>query len=162
MSSLFLSSLFNKHVQHFWFTWRASEPRKARYSMYAQCADTREVGESERRTKRPVRYIPYGPLSRIFEFSTLAGPDHQSRGGRPSDETLRKVCMGSRTPCTDALEIATWRKHIHATLEVRCGVSDLTDILIHVFADSVGRERIVVFPFAYGKLRISLFVTLSH
>jgi hypothetical protein len=30
-------------------------------------------------------------------FSTLAGLDRQSRCGRASEESLRKICMGSRT-----------------------------------------------------------------
>jgi hypothetical protein len=86
---------------------------------WAQCTDAPERASDGRNAP----YGMYGPLSRIFEFSTLAGPDHQSRSGRPSEETLRKVCMGSRThwqcTCTDAREIVTWRKH--HTQPWKCG-----------------------------------------
>jgi len=62
MSSLFLSSLFNNHVQHFWFTWRASEPRKARYSMYGQLGAVygRARGAGERVTDKTLRTVCMG------------------------------------------------------------------------------------------------------
>jgi hypothetical protein len=115
-SSLFLSSLFNNHVQHFWFTWRASEPRKARYSMYGQLdavyGRARGMQESERRTKTLCTVC----MGRCHAFSN--SPHRQvltigrGAGGRARKRSV-KLCMGSRTQCTDAREtrIAMWRKH---------------------------------------------------
>jgi len=67
----------------------------------------------------------------VCSIATSVSPGEQASHEKPGT-----VCMGSWTQCTDEREIATWRKHPHAIFEVRCGVSDLTDIPIDVFRNS--------------------------
>lgn len=81
--------------------WRASATQRPVKGMYGQLdAVYRRVrGAGERATDESL-YGMYWPLSRIFEFSILAGPDRQSRCGRARE---RKILRKGQSQARDCL-----------------------------------------------------------